>query len=71
MIDEAEIIRDEEFFARQQAQLNSPYQIARHAAAVERRRIIGEAKQDAYEAKEKERQALSYRLKKEKHYTTK
>ena len=57
MIDEAEIIRDEEFFARQQAQLMSPYQIARHAAAVERRRIIGEAKQDAYEAKEKEKQA--------------
>ena len=57
MIDEAEIIRDEELFARQQAQLNSPYQIARHAAAVERRRIIGEAKQDAYEAKEKEKQA--------------
>ena len=57
MIDEAEIIRDEEFFARQQAQLNSPYQIARHAAAIERRRIIGEAKQDAYEAKEKEKQA--------------
>ena len=51
MIDEAEIIRDEEFHARRQAQLTSPYQIARHAAAVERRRIEGEAKQAAYEAR--------------------
>ena len=57
MIDEEAFRAEEEFHARRQAQLTSPYQIARHAAAVEKRRIIGEAKQDAYEAKEKEKQA--------------
>ena len=51
MIDEEAFRAEEEFHARRQAQLTSPYQIARHAAAVEKRRIIGEAKQDAWEAK--------------------
>ena len=40
-----------EHYARSAAQLNSPYQIARHAAAVEKRRLAGEAKQSAYAAK--------------------
>ena len=51
MIDEEAFRAEEEFHARRQAQLTSPYQIARHAAAVEKRRIEGEAKQDAWEAK--------------------
>jgi len=45
---EQQTLAEHEYYARRDAQLNSPKQLARRLAAAEQKRLNGEAKQDRY-----------------------
>ena len=45
---EQQALAEHEYYARRDAQLNSPKQLARRLAAAEQKRLNGEAKQDRY-----------------------